>query len=627
MRASLPSGSRKPIELLSIETNKFSLVIKGKLDYSKQIAQSEDTFMQFFYEGQDINELEIYDVDAKQLIPYNGQSLYPIFFENGIYEVIIIPKKDSKLTFYHEYAPFREAISKLSRTNILTGYLHFQNEVGFSEFEILEGQDCVLRVRIEVFPTKLDYKKDYTNLLREINEEIYNLAYNFIKRTHLRGSAELFKDPSPAEFYRLIEKHFMDYERALASIEKHPHHQLVTTYKEVRGDRLRKQDSYSRAYLKKNVHKMVDVERGIPIGNRTVMPTKGLLIKKQHTVDTHENRYVKFTMERIVSKLEYLVAAIKKVFPEKETDTELISKLDVIIKTLRYKLRAPFWQNIDKLDRSINSLVLQMGNGYREVFQIYVTISKSIVLQGELYKMSVKDIATLYEYWTFLKLGSILQKYCISGEQNIIQISNDGLFLNLQRNKIAQRKFILPKTGEQIILHYQYKTGQHGPTVTQKPDSMLSIEKQGKDYLFQYIFDAKYRIKVGKNMIPGPKEDDINTMHRYRDSIVAERNGGYERTAFGAYVLFPWHEELIYKEHALYESIRKVNIGGLPFLPNTTMLVEQVIHSLLSKSADELQKDGILPIGTTDMFQYDVVKDAERSMLVAEESNKKRYGL
>lgn len=538
MRASLPSGSRKPTELLEIETDKFTLVIKGKLDYSNRIAQSDDTFMQFFYEGKAINKIEIYDAKAKKLTPYNGQSLYPIFFENGMYEVIIIPKNDSTLTFYHEYAPFREAISKLSRTNILTGYLHFRNEVGFSEFEISEEKECLLRVRIEVFPTKLDYKKDYTNLLREVNEEIYNLAYHFIKRTHLRGSAELFKDPSPAEFYRIIEKHFIEYERALAYIEMRPHHLLETTYEVVRGDRLRKQDSYSRAYLRKSAHKMVDVQRGIPVGNRMIMPTKGLLMRKQHTVDTHENRYVKYTMERIVSKFENLVAAIKKVFPEKETDAELITKLDMMITTVRHKLRSPFWQRIGNLDRSINSLVLQMGNGYREVFQIYVTVSKSIVLHGELYKMSVKDIATLYEYWTFLKLGSILQKYCISGEQNIIQISNEGLFLNLQRDNVAHRKFTLPETGEKIILQYQYTTGRHGPTVTQKPDSMLSIEKQGKDYLFQYIFDAKYRIKVGGNLILGPKEDDINTMHRYRDSIVAERNGGYERTAFGAYVLF-----------------------------------------------------------------------------------------
>lgn len=619
MRASLPSGSRKAIELLTVETDKFTFIIKGKLDYSKHVAQAEDTFMQFFYDSKDTAWIDIYDAEIGELVPYNGQALYPIFFENGLYEVVIIPKNNVKLRFHHEYAPFREAISKLSRTNILTGFLHFQNEVGFSELELLEGNNCLLRIRIEVFPTKLDYKKDYINLLGEVNDEIYNLAYHFIKRTHLRGSAELFKDPSPSEFHRLIEKHFIEYERAIAFIENRPHHQLRTTYEEVRGDRLRKQDSYSRAYLRKNAHKMVDVTSGIPVGNRTVMPTKGLLLRKQHTVDTHENRYVKFTMERIVSKLENLVAAIRKTFAIKETDAELISKLDNMITILRHRLRLPFWKGIGKLDRTVNSLVLLMGTGYREVFQIYVIISKSIVLQGELYKMSVKDIATLYEYWTFLKLGAILQKNNIIGDQNIIQMSNDGLFLNLQRNRIAYRKFIHPETGEQITLQYQYTAGQHGPTVTQRPDSMLSIEKKGKDYLYQYIFDAKYRINIGENMLPGPKEDDINTMHRYRDSIVAERNGKYERTAFGAYVLFPWNDEQTYQNHPFYKSIQAVNIGGLPFLPGAITLVSTMLELLLTKTSAQLQAEGILPIGTNEQFTYDSFKESVASPSIAAE--------
>ncbi len=52
---------------------------------------------------------------------------------------------------------------------------------------------------------------------------------------------------------------------------------------------------------------------------------------------------------------------------------------------------------------------MQMAAGYRDVFQIYGILSKGVILQGELYKMSIKDIATLYEYWTFIKLGKILK--------------------------------------------------------------------------------------------------------------------------------------------------------------------------------------------------------------------------
>ena len=67
-----------------------------------------------------------------------------------------------------------------------------------------------------------------------------------------------------------------------------------------------------------------------------------------------------------------------------------------------------------------------MAPGYREVLHVYTTISKSIVLQGEIYKMSVKDIATLYEYWTFLKLGQLLAEKCMASSQDIVKVNSEG---------------------------------------------------------------------------------------------------------------------------------------------------------------------------------------------------------
>ena len=74
-----------------------------------------------------------------------------------------------------------------------------------------------------------------------------------------------------------------------------------------------------------------------------------------------------------------------------------------------------------------------------------------------------------------------------------------------------------------------------------------------------YIFDAKYRINT-RNEI-GPVEDDINVMHRYRDSIVAEmsKDNQFKYEAFGAYVMFPYSKtEEEYKENPFYKSIEKL---------------------------------------------------------------------
>lgn len=600
----------KDIELLVIEAADVTVVLKGKIDTTKHRSSTGFIPMTFSTDAVDA-DVQIYHIERGTLTPFEPDKMAPIFFENGNYEIIILPNTNDEFSFYHEYEPFRNAVTKLSRSNLITGNLHFRNEVGLSTMEIHKNGQKLFSFTIEVFPTKLDYQKDYRALLDEVNGEIYNLAYSFIRRTHLRASRKQYKEPSLTEFYRILREHFDDYIKAIRNVERFPHHQLVTTYEEVRGDRLRKQDSKGRAYLRKNAHRFVDVASGLSLANRTVLPEKGLLQKKQQTYDTHENRYVKWTMQRIRARIGHMKEEVLKFYKSRNVspDPALLQLLEQMEQQLSVHLRKPFWQQIGQLDRSVYSLVMQMGTGYREVFQIYAILSQSLVLHGDIYKMSVKDIATLYEYWTFLKLGQILAQKCTSLEQDVVSVDQGGLYVNLKQNQTATRTFKHPLTEEEVTLRYQYNTGNRLPTVRQNPDSMLSIAKKGKDYLFQYIFDAKYRINVDGQ--PGPMEEDINTMHRYRDSIVAEQDGKYERTAFGAYVLFPWNDEDEYREHSLYKSIDKVNIGGLPFLPDHTGLVEEIIDNLLNKSADELQREGILPKGT---ISY--LKEQEGTVLV-----------
>ena len=99
---------------------------------------------------------------------------------------------------------------------------------------------------------------------------------------------------------------------------------------------------------------------------------------------------------------------------------------------------------------------------------------------------------------------------------------------------------------------------------------------------------------------PGPKVDDINTMHRYRDSIVYENPDSrftFEKTMFGAYILFPYAEEEVYKNHRFYRSIESVNIGGLPFLPSATSLVTKLLDDLITDSPESAFERATLPAG------------------------------
>lgn len=636
MMASHPSGSPDDVDLVKIEAAAFSLVIKGKpyhhrYEGLKQYRKMDyHDVMQFSVSGEDVQSVEVYDIESGKLT--KSQQVRPIFFENGTYQVLIISKQNQELDFYHEHPLLRQAISRmeLSGMSLLTGNLQFQNEVGYTTFEVRSGAQTLVEVTLEIFPVKLDYQKDYRQLLEEVNDEIYNLAFHFIRKTYLGANIKLEGKPSRAEFYRLMTKHFKQLIQAVNRIERQPHHILETSYVKARGDQLSKTDSYTRKYLQKRSQSFMEVENGISIYGKTMMPREGVKPKKELRYDTMENRYVKWMMERLIHKFDDLLGALmnKNKRWKEEPDAELLLQLNQMKQQLESRKNNVFWRSIGRLDQSVMSLVLQMAPGYRDAFQIYLTVSKGLMLQGKLYQMSVKDVATLYEYWTFLKLGQILNSKYTLLSQDIVSVNRDGLFVNLEANQTAKRVFEHPVTKEKIELIYQKYEGTL-PTIPQKPDSMLTIEKKGKNHRYNYVFDAKYRVDYAqpesyyhsRYKTPGPVEDDINTMHRYRDSLVTISNGPYERTAFGAYVLFPWSDEQSYKDHHFYKSIDQVNIGGLPFLPNATDMVEQFLERLIEKSPEEIQREGILPRGTKEEWESTL----EEKVLVGTVSNEAVY--
>ena len=71
----------------------------------------------------------------------------------------------------------------------------------------------------------------------------------------------------------------------------------------------------------------------------------------------------------------------------------------------------------------------------------------------------------------------------------------------------------------------------------------------------------------------------------------------FEKTMFGAYILFPYAREEEYRDHRFYKSIESVNIGGLPFLPSATSLVTELLDELVSDSPESAFERATPPVG------------------------------
>ncbi len=271
------------MELLVVETPDFSLYMKGgpfderyeSLKEYKQRAGLET--MSFRFDAKEWDSVELYDVETDRLVPIQEKDFAPIFFENRVYQLVITPKTDRKLFFYHEHPGIREAVTPVGKEphQILMGNLQFMNEVGLTTFAIYSRKEKLLEITFEIFPSKLNYKEDYQRLLNEVSEEIYNLAFHFIKKTFLEASPTLSDKPSPTEFFRLVELYFPSFCQAIDLIEAQPHHELVSRYEKVRADRIKRLDSKGRNHLRKNPQLFYETERGIRIGGKVILPERG----------------------------------------------------------------------------------------------------------------------------------------------------------------------------------------------------------------------------------------------------------------------------------------------------------------------------------------------------------------
>jgi hypothetical protein len=282
-----------------------------------------------------------------------------------------------------------------------------------------------------------------------------------------------------------------------------------------------------------------------------------------------------------------------------------------------------------------------MAPGYREVYRYYLMLMKGLSIQSDLFQISMKDLAQLYEYWCFLKIHQLISRKYELLSQDIIKVNRSGIFVKLDKSRDAKMVYRNPKNGEVFTLYYnKLPSDDDSVTINQIPDNVLALKKKDATVEYKYIFDAKYRVNPAcqgtpyheKYHIPGPEEDDINTMHRYRDAIVYAdgQKNEYERSMFGAYVLFPYHDEEQYQEHKFYKSIELINVGAFPFLPNATKLMEKFLDEIILDSPEKAYERSTRPRGTDDyyvnkMSGKNVLVGSLRSKMQLEEALRHRF--
>lgn len=607
--ATHPIGSRSQ-EIIYIECEAVSLTLKGSISSMPTASLSDREVSSVKVVAEGSFDMHICEVCVLQQEVGSGMVYQntPLFLEQRNYELIIEADSCDGIEFWHENKNIRDKVTITGKRNrMMTGVLNFGNEVGYSDLIVKVDSRDYLVLRIEVFPSKINYKTDYLDLMNDVTSEVYSLAFDFLKKTYHQAELTNRQGNSPTEFFSIIRMIFDKMIIASDIVITHPHHRLESRREVVKAHKCRRTDARTVKWLNKHASAVQREASG------RIRTEKVEAVYRQASYDTHENRFVKAVLLNTIRRLESLKGRYKEVTEyRRKRDLSVLNEIEKMQKELNRRVEFTFLKEVGSFGvQNSMSLVFAMAPGYKELYRYYMMLQKSLSLHGSVFNISLKDVSQLYEYWCFIKLNSFLKDRYRLVKQDVLRTDNSGLYVSLVKGKSSSVRYENRLNGERIELKYNptYNKGNSKnqiPTLTQKPDNVLELTKN--DGRFGYIFDAKYRINMAKAgsgyrskyELPGPEESDINTMHRYRDALVYKNEKdatAYDRTMFGAYVLFPYGEEEVYQNHHFYKSIDEVNIGGLPFLPSANTLVKSFLDELIRDSEMSAFERATLPKG------------------------------
>lgn len=522
---------------------------------------------------------------------HEWKSRPPVFYETAIYNIsVYLTDVDTTPCVIHKLKEVTELFSVIPvgpHKWLLSAPLSFVNEPGIFELTF-KYKPCGKPERTDTFSfrvvsPKLDTKDDYNHILAEINSHYNEIVFQYLTLTlqNLQRGGRSNNDVIWLSIFREIAK---DYEKWVRFIVNKPHLRHTCTVSHDRADRIKR-------WSPQMAERFALAEAEGRLSQEYFRHEEII-----HTHNTRENRFVKFTLDRISKRLASIVAMIKsKNTRAKEADKVAdneIAELEGYVVSLNRLANSPLLRNLRGMPLRSESMVLQKRNGYAQIYKHWLILQKGIELFEGANAIGVRPICDLYELWCFLKMRKMTADILGLHFDNPEEIKENPMPMirPFEDNSQEHTVFYHCADGAIVRLHYQHtysrKTGEaHTATTENRPDIVLTIVKPD-GFELTYLFDAKYRLlddnKLNKedrdelaaaNGADTPPPDAINQMHRYRDAIYygSDRQTHAAKEIIGGYILFPGRgDNESVRKRFFYKSIETVNIGAFPLLPDAS---------------------------------------------------------
>ncbi|EGZ6803085.1 TPA: DUF2357 domain-containing protein [Vibrio cholerae] len=565
--------------------------------------------------GLDESDLAENDLVANGLAKHAELTLnYPLFFENTQYQfewVFFSEVTHARLT--HRSQNVNEAFRfapevKTARGVVparLTGTINTGNDVGWLRLPLTfehNGKTQTQHIAFEVLPTKMALHQDLPAMYQNI-DKVYPLwRFSLVEKTEQDAATSQQRGHFPlmwlANFSALRER----FEQSLKVICASPHRRLQPTVANTKAAKLK-------GRLPRKLAEQVNQDFANGLYDK-----RYAVEKKQLSVDTPENRFIKMAVsksKRQLAEFELKLRQSNQAPERQRLSDSFLNELHSWQQPLQKVLGQSFLKEVGAYTGlSRESLVLQQKTGYSAVYRIWQELKFYLDVFGNQSSISMKSVAEIYEVWCFLCLKQILEQDLGFElvENSATKLAQNDFFEYQLKDGFAGAFRFKRSDGVTARLAHEPKFTKKGQSirsylVNQEPDIVLEVTlpksadltkaDSSEEKQFIWLFDAKYRIKTDKNRFDDNSEDiestdyvpddAINQMHRYRDALIrlsephdskspSSGNVGQSpkksRPVFGAFSLYPGFFDQATTPNPYAAAIEEVGIGAFALLPS-----------------------------------------------------------
>lgn len=490
--------------------------------------------------------------------------------EHSTHRVLVRSVEGHAVALHHaDPVLVRRVVRDGADGSVLAAVVDFRGTVGEARFVVEAGGRPELAFTVTVAPTRVS-AAEAEAMRAEVDAVLAGLALDYLRGAHRRATP--VEVPSVRASWLTLVRHALPrLERALEGIARGARWDVRRGAVPLRAERVRRPDALVRRALAR-----AEAEC------RPVLPTRHAL----PTLDTPEHRWLRARVERAWREAVALLRAERALPPTPRRRRTCAHLDDVAARLERLRRTEPLASATPGPPPAPTPRLLRAA-GYAEAYAAARRLALGLALGAGPLRQATRDLPALYETWVFLTVARTLAELLGTSlpPQGFFRADMRGIRLRLRRGR--RHAVRLEGRGVRVELVYEPRLDASGGLLVQRPDLLLTVEREHEPPRW-FVLDAKYRrvddaTYVRRFGAPGPPEDALGDLHRYRDAILTGTNAP-QRIVEAAVAIYPWRADPAFGASQLWRALETVGVGAIPLLPGQALWLRRWLAQILEPS-------------------------------------------